>query len=127
MVCCRGNIPQAPNSGRETTAILTERVKPSTRERPFRAWEYELGLEAVAQIRSLFPQEFDLVTVALKWVLMFEEVSCVIPGVSKIEQLHSNLATLNLRALSEEEMKAWRVYTRNSFDLRCTIAGENCI
>ncbi len=72
----------------------------------FSGLEYELGLEAVAQIRSLFPQEFDLVTVALKWVLMFEEVSCVIPGVSKIEQLHSNLATLNLRALSKEEMKA---------------------
>ncbi len=72
----------------------------------FSGIDYDLGLKAVEQIRSLFPQEFDLVTVALKWVLMFEEVSCVIPGVSKIEQLHSNLATLNLRALSKEEMKA---------------------
>jgi len=37
--------------------------------------------------------------------LMHEEVSCVIPGVSKIEQLRSNLDTLNTRALSKDEME----------------------
>jgi len=43
---------------------------------------------------------------------MFEEVSCVIPGVSNVEQLPSNLAALDIRDLSKKEMKAVeRIYT----------------
>ncbi|MEM8967327.1 MAG: aldo/keto reductase [Bacteroidota bacterium] len=72
----------------------------------FSGIDYNLGLEAVEKLKAIFPEEFDLVHIALKWILMFEEVSCVIPGVSKIEQLYSNLEALNIRDLSEEEMKA---------------------
>lgn len=70
----------------------------------FSGIDYNVGLEAVDQIRSIFPDEIELANIALKWVLMFKEVSCVIPGVSKINQLHSNLETLNTRDLSENEL-----------------------
>lgn len=72
----------------------------------FSGVEYDLGLEAVDRLKSVFPQDFELAQIALKWVLMFEEVSCVIPGVSKVEHLHANLATLKMRALTNEEMEA---------------------
>lgn len=74
----------------------------------FSGIDYNLGLEAVEQLRGLFPKEFELVHLALRWILMFEAVSCTIPGVSKIEQLHSNLEVLNIRPLSAAEMDAIR-------------------
>ncbi len=70
----------------------------------FSGIDYPLGLEAVDQLKSIFPNEIDLVNIAIKWVLMFKEVSCVIPGVSKINQLHSNLESLHIRDLSKEEL-----------------------
>ena len=58
----------------------------------FSGIDYDQGLKAVEQLETIFPQEIELVHIALRWILMFEAVSCVIPGVSKIEQLYSNLA-----------------------------------
>ena len=72
----------------------------------FSGVDYNLGLEAVERLRSIFPQEMDLVNIALKWILMFEEVSCIIPGISKPDQLYSNLKTLNIRDLSDREMNS---------------------
>ena len=72
----------------------------------FSGVDYKLGLETVEKIKSIFPKKFNLVQIALKWILMFEEVSCVIPGVSKVEQLPSNLAALDIRNLSKKEMNA---------------------
>ncbi len=72
----------------------------------FSGVDYNLGLEAVERLRSIFPQEMDLVNIALKWILMFEEVSCIIPGISKPDQLFSNLKTLNIRDLSDQEMNS---------------------
>lgn len=70
----------------------------------FSGVNYEVGLEAVDRIRAVFPIEFELVTIALKWILMFEEVSCVIPGISKPEQLRANLEALDIRDLTDQEM-----------------------
>ena len=74
----------------------------------FSGVEYDLALKATDQLRSIFPEELKLANIALKWILMFAEVSCVIPGVSKLDQLHSNLETLNIRNLSPQEMEAVR-------------------
>lgn len=72
----------------------------------FSGIDYETGLEAVERLQSIFPEDLNLVHIALKWILMFDEVSTVIPGVSKIEQLWSNLKTLAVRDLTEQEMDA---------------------
>ena len=72
----------------------------------FSGIDYNLGLEAVDILRSIFPNEIELANIALKWILMFEDVSCVIPGISKIDQLHSNLETMNIRNLTNKEMKS---------------------
>jgi aryl-alcohol dehydrogenase-like predicted oxidoreductase len=72
----------------------------------FSGIDYDLGLEAVQKIQAIFPHDTALATLALKWILMFEEVSCVIPGVSRVEQLHSNLQTNDLEDLSTDQMIA---------------------
>jgi aryl-alcohol dehydrogenase-like predicted oxidoreductase len=52
---------------------------------------FETGLKAVQELRSLFPEEQNLAAVALRWILDFDEVSTVIPGASRPEQVHLNV------------------------------------
>ena len=71
----------------------------------FSGIDYETGLNAVEELKKIFPEHSNLAMVALKWVLMFKEVSCVIPGASRPEQLESNLKATDFPPLSEDEMK----------------------
>jgi len=71
----------------------------------FSGVDYDLGLEAVEELKKVFNTE-DLVPYALKWILMHDAVSVVIPGASKEEQVYSNLRALDLPDLTEEQMKA---------------------
>jgi aryl-alcohol dehydrogenase-like predicted oxidoreductase len=70
----------------------------------FSGVEYSTGLDAVEEIRKLFPERKNLAPLALKWVLMFPEVSCVIPGASSENQLISNLNAAALDTFSAEQM-----------------------
>ncbi|QNE41176.1 aldo/keto reductase [Hymenobacter sp. NBH84] len=74
----------------------------------FSGVDYETGLAAVEELKKLFPDQPNLAPIALRWVLMFDEVSCVIPGASKPEQLTSNLQAAELPTLTEEQMQAVR-------------------
>lgn len=69
----------------------------------FSGVDFEKGLTAVEELKKLFPAT-DLPLIALKWILQFPEISCVIPGASKPEQLENNLKVENLLPLTEEEM-----------------------
>jgi len=71
----------------------------------FSGIDYMKGLNAVEEIKKHFPQSADLSAIALKWILMFPEVSCVIPGASSPVQIHSNINTSELPNLSLEQME----------------------
>lgn len=70
----------------------------------FSGIDYAKGLAAVEEIKKLFPQSANLSALALKWILMFHEVSCVIPGASSPEQILSNNLASVLPDLSSEQM-----------------------
>ncbi|SDK37951.1 Predicted oxidoreductase [Catalinimonas alkaloidigena] len=73
---------------------------------------YGQGLEAVEALKKIFP-EGELAAWALRWVLMFPEVSTVIPGASHAEQVVSNVHAAELPAISQEQLQAVRnVYDR---------------
>ena len=79
----------------------------------FSGVDYNTGLAAVEELKRLFPGQTSLAQQALRWILMFPEVSCIIPGASRPEQLASNLQTEEVPALSSEQMAAVReVYDR---------------
>ncbi len=79
----------------------------------FSGINYELGLKAVQELKSLFPGANNLAPVALKWILQHKEVSCVIPGASKPEHVLTNLSVLNLPGLTEKQVSAMNeIYTR---------------
>jgi aryl-alcohol dehydrogenase-like predicted oxidoreductase len=74
----------------------------------FSGVNYETGLAAVEELRKLFPDEPGLAGWAIRWTLMFSEVSTVIPGASRVEQVQANLAAGDLRPLTAEEMAGVR-------------------
>lgn len=79
----------------------------------FSGVDYEIGLHAVEELKGVFPGRENLASLALRWVLMFDAVSCVIPGASRESQLGSNLAALDEDPISLEQMEEVKeIYTR---------------
>lgn len=70
----------------------------------FSGIDYETGLKAVEELKTIFPNDNNLATMALRWILQHEAVSTVIPGASKPEQVTANLESLNYPNLSEEQL-----------------------
>lgn len=69
----------------------------------FSGVDYDLGLQAVAELKELFHTD-NLAPYALRWVLMNDAVSVVIPGASKASQLVSNIEAAQLPPLTQEQM-----------------------
>lgn len=71
----------------------------------FSGVDYETGLAAVEEVKKLFGDgKGTLAQWAIRWVLMFDAVSCVIPGASRAEQVASNLAAGELPSLTSAQM-----------------------
>jgi aryl-alcohol dehydrogenase-like predicted oxidoreductase len=69
---------------------------------------YEVGLAAVERLRGLVPEGATQAQLALRWILMFDAVTCAIPGARNEEQARGNAAAASLPALDEEVMAAVR-------------------
>ncbi len=67
---------------------------------------YDAGLQSVARLASLLPADIPLAHVALRWILMRDEVSCIIPGASSPEQVRTNLGAADLPPLTGRQMTA---------------------
>jgi aryl-alcohol dehydrogenase-like predicted oxidoreductase len=64
---------------------------------------YEAGLEAVEKLKNIVaPGGISLVDLALKWILMKPEVSCIIPGASNVRQVHLNSKAVSLADLDNQ-------------------------
>jgi aryl-alcohol dehydrogenase-like predicted oxidoreductase len=74
----------------------------------FSGVDFDTGLDAVEKLQALFPGGSSLAAWALRWILMFDEVSCVIPGASKLWHVESNVAAGTLPPLSDEQMAGVR-------------------
>ena len=72
----------------------------------FSGVDYETGLAAVEELRAIFPDDANLAPDALRWILTFDAVSCIIPGASTPAHLTSNLQALERPAPSAEQMAA---------------------
>jgi len=67
---------------------------------------YDIGLAAVEELKAVFPDYSNLAPIALRWVLDNDDISTVIPGASRVEQVHSNLEAHNLPSLTIDQKKS---------------------
>jgi aryl-alcohol dehydrogenase-like predicted oxidoreductase len=70
----------------------------------FAGVDYDTGLDAVEELRALVPQGATMAQYALRWILMFDAVSCAIPGAKNPEQATANAKAADLPPLSQDEM-----------------------
>jgi aryl-alcohol dehydrogenase-like predicted oxidoreductase len=69
---------------------------------------YEAGLEAVERLRPLVPPGATLAQLALRWILMFDAVTCAIPGARTEAQARENAAAASLPPLDPVTMQSIR-------------------
>ena len=108
------------------SGLLTGKMRPDTKFEPqdhrefnrhgevfdvgetFAGVDYETGLRAVEALKSICPPGMSLTQFALRWILMFDAVTCAIPGAKRPEQAEANCAAADVPPLSEETMAAVR-------------------
>jgi aryl-alcohol dehydrogenase-like predicted oxidoreductase len=79
----------------------------------FSGVDYETGLDAVEALHDLVPQGATMAQLALRWILMFDAVSCAIPGAKRPDQAEDNIRAADLPPLTEAQMAVVReVYDR---------------
>jgi aryl-alcohol dehydrogenase-like predicted oxidoreductase len=114
------------------SGLLTGKMKPTTMFAPddhrtfnregqafdkgetFSGVDFETGLKAVEELRSLVPPGVTLSQMALKWILMYDAVTCAIPGAKRPEQAEDNIRAENVASLSGPVMeKIKAIYDRS--------------
>jgi aryl-alcohol dehydrogenase-like predicted oxidoreductase len=66
--------------------------------------DYETGLLAVDELRPLVPQGWSMTQFALRWILMFDAVTCAIPGAKNPTQAEDNAKAADLPTLDAATM-----------------------
>ena len=74
----------------------------------FSGVDYETGLQAVEELRTLVPEGATMAQFALRWILMFPEVSSTIAGAKNQRQIKDNVQAVSLQPLSDETMRRVR-------------------
>ena len=69
---------------------------------------YDLALSAVDDCRPLVPEGWTMAQFALRWILMWDAVSCTIPARARRTQARENAAAADLPAIAPEAMSAIR-------------------
>ncbi len=79
----------------------------------FSGVDFERGLQAVEELRPLLPPGATMAQFALRWILMFEAVTCAVPGAKRPTQAEENARAADLPPLSGSTMDRIRdIYDR---------------
>jgi aryl-alcohol dehydrogenase-like predicted oxidoreductase len=113
------------------SGMLTAKLKPNTdfaaddhrnfnrhgeafdRGETFSGVDYQVGLKAVEQLKRICPLGMTMAQFALRWILMFDAVTCTIPGAKRPSQVQENISAADLPTLSGELMNQVRAIYDN--------------
>lgn len=70
----------------------------------FSGVDFETGLKAVDELEALKPEGLTMAQFALRWITMFDAVTCTIPGAKRPDQVKDNVAAAEAPPLSNEVM-----------------------
>jgi aryl-alcohol dehydrogenase-like predicted oxidoreductase len=74
----------------------------------FAGVDYAAGLAAVEELKKIKPAGMTMTQFALRWILMSDAVSCVIPGAKRPEQVEENCRAASVPRLSRRLMRQVR-------------------
>ncbi len=88
----------------------------------FSGVDYDSGLKAVEEIKKICPAGISLVQFALRWILMFDAVTCAIPGAKNVSQAEQNFSSADLpplpAAAMNEVKKIYDMYIKDGVHQR---------
>ncbi len=82
----------------------------------FSGVNYSKALEAVEELKNIIPNEVTLSQLSLKWILMHEAVSVVIPGAKNKDHVDLNTASSEVNEISSLMNKINQIYTKYFYD-----------
>lgn len=74
---------------------------------------YEVALQVVEDIRMLVPVDVTMAQFALRWILMNEAVSTVIPGAKNADQANGNASASGIKEISPSTMEQLKAIYEN--------------
>jgi aryl-alcohol dehydrogenase-like predicted oxidoreductase len=74
----------------------------------FSGVDFETGLLAVDELRPLVPAGMSMAQMAMRWILMFDAVTCAVPGARRPAQVEDTLHAADLPPLSNSTMEMVR-------------------
>jgi aryl-alcohol dehydrogenase-like predicted oxidoreductase len=84
----------------------------------FSGVEYMVGLQAVEELKAICPAGMSMSQFALRWILMFDAVTCAIPGAKRPSQAEENFSAIDLPPITVETMNKVRsIYDRHIREL----------
>ena len=104
------------------SGMLTGKLKPDTifssddhrmfnrhgeafdRGETFSGVDYPIGLRAVDELKAICPPGMSMAQFALRWILMFDAVTCTIPGAKCSSQVHENTGAADMPSLAGDIM-----------------------
>jgi aryl-alcohol dehydrogenase-like predicted oxidoreductase len=70
----------------------------------FSGIDYNLGLDVVEELRPLVPAGWTMAEFALRWILMFDAVTCTIPGAKRPSQVEDNCHAADLPPITDSTL-----------------------
>jgi aryl-alcohol dehydrogenase-like predicted oxidoreductase len=84
----------------------------------FSGVDYQVGLQAVEELKAICPVGMSMAQFALRWILMFDAVTCAIPGAKRPSQVDENFTAADMAPISDEIMIQVRsIYDRHIREL----------
>jgi aryl-alcohol dehydrogenase-like predicted oxidoreductase len=71
----------------------------------FSGVDYRIGLQTVEKLRPLVPEGWTMAEFALRWILMFKDVTCAIPGAKHVAQVEENCRAADLPPIPSATMQ----------------------
>ncbi|MDZ7400821.1 MAG: aldo/keto reductase [candidate division KSB1 bacterium] len=79
----------------------------------FSGVDYDVGLEVVEKLKKICPPGMTMTQFALRWILMFDAVTCAIPGARRPSQVEENVSAADLPPIAVETMNHVREIYNN--------------
>lgn len=74
----------------------------------FSGVDYDTGLAAVEELRAILPAGMTMSQFALRWILMFDAITCAIPGAKRPSQAEENCAAADFPPIPPDTMQKVR-------------------
>ncbi len=109
-----GRMTRSTKFEREDHRTFNRQGQAFDRGETFSGIDFERGLQAVEELRPLLPPNGTMAQFALRWILMFDAITCAVPGAKRPAQAEENARAADLPPLSTGTMNSIRgVYDRH--------------